>query len=87
MCYFQLCSEDYHWWWRSFANGGATALYVFVYSIVYFQQLEANAPATYIVYFGYMALASLAFGLLMGAVGVASSLWFNKIIFASINIK
>ena len=85
--YFQLCSEDYHWWWRSFANGGATALYVFVYSIVYFQQLEANAPATYIVYFGYMALASLAFGLLMGAVGVASSLWFNKIIFASINIK
>ncbi len=19
MCYFQLCSEDYHWWWRSAA--------------------------------------------------------------------
>ena len=84
--YFQLCSEDYHWWWRSFANAGATALYVFAYSIVYFQQLEANSPPTYILYFGYMALASLALWLLMGAVGVASSLWFNKVIFASIKI-
>ena len=84
--YFQLCSEDYRWWWRSFANGGATALYFFAYSIVYFQQLEANSPATYILYFGYMALASLALGLLMGVVGVASSLWFNKVIFASIKI-
>ena len=85
--YFQLCSEDYRWWWRSFANGGATALYFFAYSIVYFQQLEANSPATYILYFGYMALASLALGLLMGVVGVASSLWFNKVIFASIKIN
>jgi transmembrane 9 superfamily member 2/4 len=84
--YFQLCSEDYHWWWRSFANSGATALYVFAYSIVYFQQLEANALSTYILYFGYMALASLALFLLMGTVGVASSLWFNKVIFASIKI-
>jgi transmembrane 9 superfamily protein 2/4 len=84
--YFQLCSEDYHWWWRSFANAGATALYVFGYSILYFQQLEANQVSTYILYFGYMALASLALFLLMGTVGVASSLWFNKVIFASIKI-
>lgn len=29
MCYFQLCSEDYHWWWRSFLTSGASALYMF----------------------------------------------------------
>merc|ERR1712232_1286736 len=30
--YFQLCNEDYHWWWRSFGNAGSTALWVFFYS-------------------------------------------------------
>jgi transmembrane 9 superfamily protein 2/4 len=84
--YFQLCSEDYHWWWRSFCNGGATAIYVFMYSFVYFKQLEASSVATYMLYFGYMGLASLALFLLMGFVGVATSLWFNKIVFASIKI-
>merc|ERR1712167_465948 len=29
LCYFQLCSEDYHWWWRAFLTSGSTALYVF----------------------------------------------------------
>ena len=84
--YFQLCSEDYHWWWRSFSNAGATAIYVFMYSFVYFSQLHANTVATYILYFGYMGLASTALFLLMGFVGVGTSLWFNKIIFASIKI-
>lgn len=84
--YFQLCSEDYHWWWRSFCNGGATAIYVFMYSFVYFKQLEASSVATYMLYFGYMGLASLALFCLMGFTGVATSLWFNKIIFGSIKI-
>lgn len=84
--YFQLCSEDYHWWWRSFCNGGSTALYVFLYSFVYFKQLEANTFATYVLYFGYMGLACFALFLMMGFVGVSTSLWFNKTIFASIKI-
>merc|ERR1712137_1277660 len=58
-CYFQLCGENYHWWWRSFCTAGSTALYVFFYSFVYFKQLEANSFATYILYFGYMGLVSL----------------------------
>jgi transmembrane 9 superfamily protein 2/4 len=84
--YFQLCSEDYHWWWRSFGNAGSTAIYVFLYSIVYFKQLEANSLATYVLYFGYMALASLGLFTMMGFVGVITSLWFNKTIFSSIKI-
>ena len=84
--YFQLCSEDYHWWWRSFTNAGSTAIYVFLYSVVYFKQLEANNLATYVLYFGYMALASLGLFCMMGFVGVASSLAFNITIFGSIKI-
>ena len=35
LCYFQLASEDYRWWWRSFVNTGCTALFVFVFSLFY----------------------------------------------------
>merc|ERR1712032_164660 len=84
--YFQLCSEDYHWWWRSFANAGSTAIYVFLYSFVYFKQLQANSFATYVLYFGCMGLSSFALLLMSGFIGVMSSLWFNKTIFSSIKI-
>merc|ERR1712167_513506 len=26
LCYFQLCNEDYAWWWRSVMSSGACAL-------------------------------------------------------------
>eukprot|EP00565_Helicotheca_tamesis_P008442 CAMPEP_0185724482 /NCGR_PEP_ID=MMETSP1171-20130828/943_1 /TAXON_ID=374046 /ORGANISM="Helicotheca tamensis, Strain CCMP826" /LENGTH=670 /DNA_ID=CAMNT_0028392343 /DNA_START=47 /DNA_END=2059 /DNA_ORIENTATION=+ len=85
-CYFHLCGENYHWWWRSFCTAGSTALYVFVYSFAYFKQLEANNFSTYMLYFGYMGLASLGLFLMMGFIGVYSCLWFNKTIYGSIKI-
>jgi len=84
--YFLLCGEDYQWWWRSFTTGGSVAFYVFGYSVFYFKQLEANTFASYVLYFGYMALASLIIFLMTGSVGLYSSLYFNKLIFASIKI-
>jgi hypothetical protein len=36
MCYFQLCNEDYRWWWRSMFASGSCAGYIFVYAIWYF---------------------------------------------------
>jgi len=84
--YFQLCGENYHWWWRAFNTGGSTGIYVFLYSFVYFKQLEANSLATYVLYFGYMGLSSLGLFLMTGFVGVSTCLWFNKTIFGSIKI-
>lgn len=84
--YFQLCGENYHWWWRAFTTGGSTAIYVFLYSFVYFKQLHASTFATYVLYFGYMGLASLALFLTTGCIGVYCALWFNKTIFGSIKI-
>jgi len=84
--YFQLCGEDYQWWWRSYNTSGSIALYVFGYSFVYFQQLEANTFASYVLYFGYMGLVSFMIFLMTGCVGLYSSLYFNKVIFASIKI-
>jgi transmembrane 9 superfamily protein 2/4 len=83
LTYVQLNHENHRWWWRSFANGGAFALYLFGYSILHFQRwIEANTVTAYILYFLYMSLACLALFLAMGTVGIASSLWFNKVLFS-----
>jgi transmembrane 9 superfamily protein 2/4 len=84
--YFQLCGENYHWWWRSFATAGSTAIYVFLYSFVYFKQLEVNTFPTYMLYFGYMTLVSLGIFVMLGSCGLFSSLLFNRLIFSSIKV-
>ncbi|GAX14547.1 hypothetical protein FisN_6Lu382 [Fistulifera solaris] len=87
LTYFQLCKEDYHWWWRSFCNAGSLAIYVFIYSIIYcYNQLEANALASYLIYFGFMAFFSTGLFMMMGSIGVFSSLLFNQNLFSTIKI-
>ena len=33
LTYFQLCNEDYKFWWRSFLTGGSCALYIWLYCL------------------------------------------------------
>ena len=66
LCYFQLCSEDYRWWWKSLITSGSTGLYVFIYACVYFYRLESSMTVTYFLYFGYMSIISLAVFLVTG---------------------
>jgi len=87
LIYFQLCSEDYNWWWRSFLTAGSTAIYVFVYSAVYFSRLGPDMWVTYLLYFGYMGMLSLAIFLVTGSVGFLASLWFTKTIYGSIKVE
>ena len=82
----QLCAEDYHWWWRAFLTSGSTAIYVLVYSCVYFSRLGADEWFTYVLYFGYMVLISLGLFVLTGASGFLACLWFTKKIYASIKV-
>ena len=85
--YFQLCSEDYNWWWRSFLTSGSSALYLFLYSAVYFHtKLEITQVASSVLFFGYMAMISWCFFLMTGAVGFVSSLTFANKIYAAIKV-
>jgi len=86
LCYFQLCSEDYRWWWRSLLTSGSTALYVFLYSVVYFARLESNMFVTYLLYFGYMGAISMGLFLVTGTIGFFSCLYFNYQIYGSIKV-
>ena len=87
LCYFQLCSENYHWWWRSFLTSGSSAFYVFLYSTYYYySKVNALYFLTSILYFSYMFLISFAFFLLTGVVGYMSCFWFICKIYASIKV-
>ena len=86
LLYFQLCAEDYHWWWRSFLTSGSTALYVLLYSAFYFSKLESNMYVTYVMYFGYMGIISIGLFLLTGTIGLFAALWFTKKIYGSIKV-
>ena len=86
LCYFQLCNEDYRWWWRSILTPGSTAVYVFLYSIAYFSRLESTLFVTYLLYFGYMAAISLGVFIVTGTVGFFSCFYFTYHIYASLKV-
>ena len=86
LVYFQLCAEDYHWWWKAFLASGSTAIYVFLYSTLYFSKLEANLAVTYVIYFGYMSLLCGGLFLLCGSVGYGAAFWFIKQIYGSVKL-
>merc|ERR1711904_759373 len=87
LTYFQLTTEDSRWWWRSFFASGSSAVYVFLYACLYFNtRLQIVKFISMMLYFGYMFLASFAFFLLSGTIGIVSSFLFNKAIYSSIKI-
>ena len=86
LVYFQLCAEDYHWWWRSFLASGSTAIYLFLYSALYFSKLEANLAVTYVIYFGYMFLFSMGMFALCGSTGYLAAYYFICAIYSSVKL-
>jgi len=87
MCYFQLCSEDYHWWWRSFLTAGASALYMFFYAIFYFfTKMEIEKFVSALMYFGYSLIMCFAFFLLTGTVGFYACYFFVRKIYGAVKV-
>ncbi|MQL80237.1 hypothetical protein Taro_012691 [Colocasia esculenta] len=87
LCYFQLCSEDYDWWWRAYLTAGSSALYLFLYSVFYFfTKLEITKVVSGILYFGYMMIVSYAFFVLTGTIGFYACFWFVRKIYSSVKI-
>eukprot|EP00004_Rigifila_ramosa_P004635 TRINITY_DN15117_c0_g1_i1.p1 TRINITY_DN15117_c0_g1~~TRINITY_DN15117_c0_g1_i1.p1 ORF type:complete len:625 (-),score=159.52 TRINITY_DN15117_c0_g1_i1:31-1905(-) len=87
MTYFQLCAEDYQWWWRAFLTPGVCGLYVFLYSLFYyFAKLELNEGVPTLLYFGYTVIICLVLYLITGSIGLLSTFWFVHKIYASVKI-
>jgi len=87
LCYFQLCAEDYNWWWRSFLTSGSSAVYLFGYGILYFiTKLEIELFVSSLLYFGYMAMIAFTFFLLTGSIGFVACLIFIRRIYSAIKV-
>ncbi|KAI9342886.1 hypothetical protein BDR26DRAFT_819379 [Obelidium mucronatum] len=87
LCYFHLCAEDYHWWWKSYFTSGASAFYFYLYGVVYYvTKLKYENFASTILYFGWTAV--MAFGLfsLTGTIGFVSCFFFVHKIYSSIKV-
>jgi transmembrane 9 superfamily protein 2/4 len=87
LCYFQLCSEDYHWWWRAFLTSGSSAIYLFLYAAFYFvTKLDITRVVSAALYFGYMVMISYSFFVLTGTMGFCACYWFVRVIYGSVKI-
>lgn len=87
LVYFQLCAENYHWQWKSFVLSGASAFYVFLYSLIYlFTKLSLSDFTSVALYLGYSLLISFVVFIITGTVGFICTYFFVRKIYASIKI-
>ena len=87
LAYFQLCSEDYHWWWRAYLTSGSSAVYLFLYSLYYFAtKLDITKVAPALMYFGYMTIMSVSFFALTGTIGFYACYTFVRMIYSAVKI-
>ena len=85
--YFLLNAEDHRWAWISFLASASTAFYVFLYSLYYFWfKTHRTGFLQTAYYFTYLAVFSLALGLLCGTIGTTAARIFVRKIYASIRI-
>jgi len=87
LAYFQLCAEDYRWWWRAYLTSGSSAVYLFLYSLFYFYtKLDITKIVPAMMYFGYMTIVAVTFFALTGTIGFVATHKFVRKIYASVKI-
>jgi len=87
LCYMRLCAEDHRWWWKTFFDSATAGVWLFMYSVWYLvTKLNLIGVLAKTVYLAYMAMASLAFGLVCGTVGFLTSFMFTRIIYSALKI-
>jgi len=88
LTYFQLCAEDYRWWWRSMLAPGASGVYLYAYCIFYYMaNLEVTGWVSQLLYFGYMGLVACVFTFITGATGFLATFWFVRTIYSAIKVR
>ena len=89
LVYYQLCVENHCCWLLLFFASGSTTLDAFVYSMFWFQSIDASMLLmTDLSYSGYMLPFSLAMMLVASAIHLPTSLHFfqTKFIFIKANL-
>lgn len=83
--YFQLTSEDYRWWWRSYFCGAGSGFYVLLYAAwYYYTKLHVDKLAGLVLYFGYMVFVAGSFAMMCGSIGAIATFFFVRAIYGAI---
>ncbi|KAK9370185.1 hypothetical protein V1509DRAFT_637789 [Lipomyces kononenkoae] len=83
--YFQLCAEDYNWWWRSFLVGTGSAFWIFCYSIwYYFTKLNLSGFVSGLLFFSYSLIGCVVYGLCTGTVSFLAAYEFVHRIYLAV---
>ncbi|KAA8496332.1 Transmembrane 9 superfamily member 8 [Porphyridium purpureum] len=84
LVYVKISQQDHEWWWPGFCAAGSSGLYVFLYSAFYLVTSDSMIKvgfASSVLFLGYALLASVAFALLTGSVGLGASFAFLRWIY------
>jgi len=85
LTYFQLQSEDWRWSWTSVFTAGSTGIYIFLYSVFYYRfRSYMTGILQAAIFFGYTAVVSYSFVLMLGATGWWATYLFLKQIYGAI---
>merc|ERR1711976_48755 len=87
MVYFQLCYEDYRWWWRAFFTSASSGLHLFLYGIFYFiTTLRITKFVSTLLYFGWMFVGAYLFAVMTGTVGFLATFAFIRKIYSQLKV-
>jgi transmembrane 9 superfamily protein 2/4 len=84
--FINLCYGDHKWWWKSFFVSASPALYVFIYSIIYFFHLGLTRFSAIVIYFLIMILISIIIALVLGSLGTLLTFRFVFYIYSKIKV-
>lgn len=86
--YFLLCSENHRWWWWSFIIPGSCGVDMFMYALYfYWTQISLESFASKVLYFNYMGIIAVSYGLASGVVGVVASFFFIRLLYSKVRVN
>jgi len=77
--YIQLVYEGRYSWWCQFFASGSVSIVVLVYSFFFFESLDVTGWYATLVYFTTMVWVCLVLFLMLGFVGLITSIWFVNV--------
>ncbi|KAJ2099061.1 hypothetical protein GGI09_002982 [Coemansia sp. S100] len=93
MVWLSLNSGHHRWWWRAFAYGASSSVYIFAYSVFfYFTRLRAGMPdvagfVPTLTFFVHSLLISAAYALCTGSMGFFAAYFFVRRIYRMVKLS
>jgi hypothetical protein len=84
--FFQLNSENYKWWWRSFIAGGSVGIFVFAYCVYYYANSIMDGFFQASFFFLYSALLSFGIWLIVGTASFLATYQFIWFLYRQVKI-